>query len=101
MNGPGTEVQRTYNGTALEGVEISRRISLKSVLSCGDGFEMFFAFLHLFSSILNKVKQPEIYACCYVIETVSYLCSIHNSLIIFILGNCSKQVQSRPVTSNR
>ena len=60
MNGPGTEVQRTYNGTALEGVEISRRISLKSVLSCGDGFEMFFAFLHLFSSILNKVNQPEI-----------------------------------------
>ena len=76
MNGPGTEVQRTYNGTALEGVEISRRISLKSVLSCGDGFEMFFAFLHLFSSILNKVNLPGINAYCYVIETISYLYSV-------------------------
>ena len=42
-----------------------------------------------FSSILNKVNQPEINAYCYVVETVSRLYSIlyfaHNSLIIFSL----------------
>ena len=32
MNGPITDLQRTYNGPALEGVGSSRRISLKPVL---------------------------------------------------------------------
>ncbi len=38
MNGPITDLQRTYNGPALEGVGSSRRISLKPVLISGDGF---------------------------------------------------------------
>ena len=71
MNGPTTDLHRTYNGPASEGVDSSRRISLKPVLSLGDGFENVFYVLHLFSSILNKANQPEIYAYCYVIETIS------------------------------
>ena len=75
MNGLETDLERTYNGTASEGVESSRRISLKPVFSFGDGFGMFFTFLHCFSSILNKQNQPEIYAYCYVIETISCIYS--------------------------
>ena len=74
MNGLETDLERTYNGTTSEGVESSRRISLKPVFSFGDGFGMFFAFyivFRRFSSIQNKANQPEIYAYCYVIETIS------------------------------
>ena len=50
----------------------------------------FIASLHHFSSILNKVNQPEINAYCYAIETISrpYLTTqfIRNNLIIFFLG---------------
>ena len=49
----------------------------------------FYIVFHRFSSILNKVIQPEINAYCYVIETISRLCSAikitHNNLIIFTL----------------
>ena len=38
MNGPITDLQRTCNGPALEGVGSSRRISLKPVLISGDDF---------------------------------------------------------------
>ena len=75
-NGPITDLKRTYNGTASEGVESSRRISLKPVFRLGDGFGMLFAFyivFRRFSSIQNKANQPEINAFCYVIETISRL----------------------------
>ena len=111
MNGPITDLQRTCNGPALEGVGSSRRISLKPTLILRNGFGMVFTFFwrimyimwlllkttelllpelfSRFSSILNKVNQPEINAYCYVVETVSRLYSIlyfvHNSLIIFSL----------------
>ena len=42
MNGPITDLQRTYNGPALEGVGSSRRISLKPVLILEMGFGMVF-----------------------------------------------------------
>ena len=111
MNGPTTDLQRTCNGPALEGVGSSRRISLKPVLIFGkwfwNGFHVFSkdnvhnviaiennriivtgAFF-TFSSILNKVNQPEISAYCYAVETIGRLYSIlyfaPNSLIIFSL----------------
>ncbi len=49
----------------------------------------FYIVFHRFSSILNKVIQPEINAYCYVIETIIRLYYAlqltHNNLIIFIL----------------
>ncbi len=91
INGLTTDLKRTYNGTASEGVESSRRISLKPVLSWGNVFGMVFSPLHRFSCILNKVNQPEINAYCYAIETISRLYPalrfMHNNLIIFTLYN--------------
>ena len=50
-----------------------------------------FHVLHRFSSILNKVIQPKIYAYCYVIETISRLYLAlqftHNNLIFFNLDS--------------
>ena len=87
IDGASTDLKRTYNGPASESVESSRGITLKSVFSLGNGFHV----LHRFSSILNKVKLPEINAYCYAIETISHLIScsltLHNSLIIFILDS--------------
>ena len=94
IDGASTDLKRTYNGPASESVESSRGITLKSVFSLGNGFGMVFTFyivLHRFSSILNKVKLPEINAYCYAIETISHPIScpltLHNSLIIFILDS--------------
>ena len=91
MNGPTTDLQRTCNGPASEGVESSRRISLKPVLSWGNVFGMVFSPLHRFSCILNKVNLAGINAYCYAIETISHPIScpltLHNSLIIFILDS--------------
>ena len=96
MNGLTTDLQRTCNGPASEGVDSSRRISLKPVLSLGDGFENVFYVLHLFSSILNKMIQPKINAYCYAIETINSLYSALqlyvNSFIIFTLGNYSQDL---------
>ena len=75
MNGPTTDLQRTYNGPASEGVDSSRRISLKPVLTWGKCFWNDFRVLHRFSSILNKVNQLGINAYCYAIETISSLYS--------------------------
>ena len=89
MNGPRTDLQRTYNGPASEGVESSRRMSLKPVLSWGNVFGMVFSPLHRFSCILNKVNLAGINAYCYAIETISRLYPalrfMHNNLIIFTL----------------
>ena len=91
MNGPTTDLQRTYSGPTLEGVESSLRISLKPVFSLVDGFGMFFSPLHRFSCILNKVNLAGINAYCYAIETISRLYPalrfMHNNLIIFTLYN--------------
>ena len=90
MNGPTTDLHRTYNGPA-EGVESSCRIPLKPVLSLEDGFENGFHVLHRFSCILNKVNLAGINAYCYAIETISRLYPalrfMHNNLIIFTLYN--------------
>ena len=91
QNGLTTDLQRTYNVTASEGVESSLRISLKPVLSWGNVFGMVFSPLHRFSCILNKVNLAGINAYCYAIETVSRLYPalqfMHNNLIIFALHN--------------
>ena len=91
MNGPTTDLQRTYNGPASEGVESYHRISLKPVLSWGNVFGMVFSPLHRFSCILNKVNLAGINAYCYAIETISRLYPalrfMHNNLIIFTLYN--------------
>ena len=54
-------------------------------------FWIVFTFYIVFSSIQNKVNQPEINAYCYAIETASQLYYalqlIHNSLIIFVLDS--------------
>ena len=74
IDGPSTDLQRIYNGTTWEGVESSRRISLKPIFRLGDGFGMLFAFyivFRRFSSMVNKANQPEINAYCYVVETAS------------------------------
>ena len=75
MNGPTTDLHRTYNGPASEGVDSSRRIPLKPVLTWGKCYWNDFRVLHRFSSKLNKVNLPEINAYCYVVETISCLYS--------------------------
>ena len=54
-----TDLQRIYNGPALEGVGSSRRISLKPVLILGNGFGMVFTFflkdnVHIVIAIENN-----------------------------------------------
>ena len=89
IDGASTDLQRTCIGPASEGVESSRRISLKPVLSWGNVFGMVFSPLHRFSCILNKVNLAGINAYCYAIETISRLYPalrfMHNNLIIFNL----------------
>ena len=60
IDGVSTDLQRTYNGgrTELVPEEITKA---------------FFASLHRFSCILNKVNLPRINAYYYVIETISRL----------------------------
>ena len=50
IDGASTDLQRIYNGPALEGVESSRRISLKPVFSLGNGFGMVFTFYTIFQA---------------------------------------------------
>ena len=59
MNGPITDLQRTCNGPALEGVGSSRRISLKPTLILRNGFGMVFTFflkdnVHIVIAIENN-----------------------------------------------
>ena len=62
---------------------------IEAIIKFRGRFWNVFHVLHRFSSILNKVIQPQIYAYCYVIETISRLYSalrfIYNILIIFNL----------------
>ena len=96
INGLITDLERTYNGTASEGVESSCRIPLKPVLSLEDGFENAFHVLHRFSSILSRVNLLGINAYCYAIETISCLYSalwfMHNSFIIFVLDSYKQDI---------
>ena len=90
-NGLEAKEKRTWNGGTTD---LQRNcIKRKS--------QAFFASFRRFSSILNKVNQPGINACWDCQPPMFYYVILHNSLIIFILGNFDKQVQSRPVTSNR
>ena len=59
MNGLITDLQRTCNGPALEGVGSSRRISLKPTLILRNGFGMVFTFflkdnVHIVIAIENN-----------------------------------------------
>ena len=54
MNGPRTDLQRTYNGLTLEEVKSSRRISLKPVLSLEEGFGMFSTFYIVFQAYRTR-----------------------------------------------
>ena len=74
MNGLITDLERRYNGLALEEVERPRIISLKPILILVRWFWDDFRVLHRFSSMQNKVNLPEINAYCYAIETGSRLC---------------------------
>ena len=68
MNGPTTDLQRTCNGPALEGVGSSRRISLKPVLILGNGFGMVFTFFWRIMCILwlllktTELLLPELFS---------------------------------------
>ena len=76
IDGASTDLQRTYNGFTTD---LQR--------NCIGGItRAFFASLHRFSSILNKVNLPEINAYCCVIETISRLYLIPNFYIIASLS---------------
>ena len=76
FDGASTDLQRTNNGFTTD-----------LQWNCIGGItRAFFASLHRFSSILNKVNLPEINAYCCVIETISRLYLIPNFYIIASLS---------------
>ena len=81
MNGPITDLQRTCNGPALEGVGSSRRISLKPVLILGNGFGMVFTLYIVFQANWTRwISQESMLivmllrlAAAYIIFSILYI----------------------------
>ena len=130
MNGPITDLQRTYNGPALEGVGSSRRIPLKPTLILGMAFGMVFTFFWKIMYIMwlllktTELLLPELFshfqACrirrishdlmlivmqlrlsaAYILPSDLYI-TASLSLAYNNRFSFNRQAKSRPVTSNR
>ena len=92
INGLTTDLQRTCIGGSWEFSQNLIEVGINFWGWFRNGFHVF----HRFSSLLNKVKQPEINAYCYAIETIGcpYLAPLilHNILIFFILCRCKQDL---------
>ena len=112
INGLTTDLQRNYNEPTLEGAESSQRISLKPVLSLGDGLGMFFTFYIVFHAywirwislklmlIVMLLRLSAAYTQPYNLHITASL-SLSWVVQNYNRASLNKQAKSRPVTGNR